>query len=202
MNGMRYFKNGNTKPSNPQPAVMNMMIIPARKPPASISMNTPNTIAKPVENATKMKWGAPTWALFHTLAEKVNECDFAQIRKSLLDTIYVICSNLPCPDCANHAKHYMDGINFNTIVTKDQLKNLLFQFHNSVNARKGVPLFSLDELDPLYSRGNLLNIIQIFMGHFKDKHRSIRMIANDFHRAKIADKLQLWFQNNIQYFSV
>ena len=135
-------------------------------------------------------------------AGKVNENDFSKIRKSLLDTIYVICSNLPCPDCANHAKQYMDGINFDTIVSKDQLKNLLFQFHNSVNVRKGVPLFHRDQLDPLYSRGNLINIIQIFMGHFRDKHRSIRMIANDFHRSKIADKLQVWFQTNIQYFSL
>lgn len=199
MNGMRYFTNGNTKPTK-QTAMMNMMIIPVKKP--QIIVNPPQIINNHPEVTTpKMKWGPPTWALFHTLAEKVNESEFAKIRKSLLDTIYVICSNLPCPDCANHAKQYMDGINFNTIITKEQLKSLLFQFHNSVNTRKGVPLFPLDQLDPLYSRGNLMVIIQNFMGHFRDKHRSIRMIANDFHRSKIADKLQVWFQTNIQYFS-
>jgi hypothetical protein len=201
MNGMRYFTNGNVKTTK-QPVIMNMMIIPTRKPNIIAG---PMVLDKPnIDETTKpkMKWGPPIWALLHTLAEKVNENDFSKIRKSLLDTIYVICSNLPCPDCANHAKQYMDGINFDTIVSKDQLKNLLFQFHNSVNVRKGVPLFPRDQLDPLYSRGNLINIIQIFMEHFRDKHRSIRMIANDFHRSKIADKLQVWFQTNIQYFSL
>jgi len=149
-----------------------------------------------------MKWGEPTWYLFHTLAEKVKEEHFQEIRKELLDVIYTICVNLPCPTCAVHAAQHMNGINFNTIQTKQQLKDMLFSFHNTVNARKQFPLFDYADLDTKYSAANTIIIIQNFMMHFQDKHSSIRMIANDLHRSRIANILKKWFNENIQYFQL
>jgi hypothetical protein len=150
----------------------------------------------------KMKWGEPTWFLFHTLAEKVKEENFPSIRLDLINIIRIICSNLPCPDCANHATEYMKKINFASIKTKQDLKFMLFQFHNVVNQKKSFPLFSSDNLDSKYSNANTVNIIQNFMIHFQDKHHGIRMIANDLHRSRIADQLKTWFNNNLQYFEL
>ena len=149
-----------------------------------------------------MKWGEPTWYLFHTLAEKVKEEYFSSVRQELLNTIYVICKNLPCPLCANHATQYMNGINFNTIQTKKDLIDLLWNFHNEVNKKKNFPVFSYDQLSEKYSRANLINIIQVFMIHFKDKHASLRMIADDLYRQQISSKMQDWFRKNIQYFNL
>lgn len=149
-----------------------------------------------------MKWGEPTWFLFHTLAEKVKDEHFSRIRKELLDVIYTICVNLPCPTCAVHATQHMNGINYSTIQTKQQLKDMLFSFHNTVNARKQYPLFDYSELDAKYSAANTVHIIQNFMVHFQDKHASIHMIANDMHRARIATILKKWFNENIQYFNL
>ena len=161
---------------------------------------TPNIeIAKPEK---KMKWGEPTWYLFHTLAEKVKDEYFQSIRLDLLNTIVIICQNLPCPDCANHATEYMKKINFSTIKTKQDLKLMLFQFHNVVNQRKKFLLFSINDLDSKYSNANTINIIHNFMYHFQDKNHSIRMISNDIYRSRIADQLKTWFNNNIQYFNV
>jgi len=159
---------------------------------------------QPHENENKpkkMKWGEPTWYLFHTLAEKVRDEHFFQIREELLNTIYSICANLPCPDCAEHASAYLNGINFKTIQTKDQLKKLLFIFHNAVNSRKGYPLFPITELDTKYSQMNLIKVIYNFMPYFQDKSKSIRMIANDFHRSRVSDQLKKWFNANIMYFN-
>jgi len=153
-------------------------------------------------NEKKMKWGEPTWFLFHTLAEKVKEEHFHSIRYELLNTIVIICKNLPCPDCANHASEYIKKIDFNSIKTKEDLKLLFFQFHNIINKKKKYPLFSIDELDLKYSNANLINIIQLFMFHFQDKHHSIRMLANDLYRSRIADQLKIWFNNYIQYFNI
>ena len=150
----------------------------------------------------KMKWGEPTWYLFHTLAEKVKDEHFAIIREGLLNTIYSICANLPCPDCAEHASAYLNGINFKTIQTKDQLKKLLFMFHNIVNAKKGFPLFPIHELDTKYSQMNLIHVIYTFMPYFQDKSKSIRMIANDFHRSRLAVQLKKWFNSNIRFFDL
>jgi hypothetical protein len=168
-----------------------------------ISQNTTvSTTVTKLNPQKKMRWGEPTWFLFHTLAEKVKEEYFHTIRYELLNTIVIICKNLPCPDCANHATEYMKKVDFNSIKTKQDLKLMLFQFHNVVNQKKQFPLFPIDELDTKYSNANLVNIIQLFMFHFQDKHHSIRMIANDLYRSRIAEQLKIWFNNNICYFDL
>jgi len=171
-------------------------------PPTQAKAVLPEPVPQPEPKKKSMKWGQPTWFLFHTLAEKVRPECFAQIRAELLNTISTICSTLPCPDCANHAKQYMAGINFNAIQTKEQLKDLLFTFHNDVNRRKQFPLFPRSELDAKYVNANTVAIIQNFMVHYVDKHASIHMIANDFYRSRIAAQLKAWFLANIQYFDI
>lgn len=162
-------------------------------------INPPNNENKTIK---KMKWGEPTWFLFHTIAEKVKSEYFSQIRKELFEIIIIICRNLPCPDCAEHATTYTNNINFNNIQTKEQLKDMLWTFHNSVNQRKMFPQFPREELDSKYSNANTIAILKNFMVHFQDKHASIRMIANDFFRNNIAEQLKKWFNNNIQYFDL
>jgi hypothetical protein len=158
--------------------------------------------ATPVVEPKKkpMKWGEPTWFVLHTLAEKIKSDKFIIIRNDLLDAIYSICTNLPCPDCANHAKKYLDAINFKLIKTKDHLKRVLFDFHNSVNSRKGYPIFSFEELNTKYKNAVTINIIHNFMFYFEDKHASPRMISNDMYRKRISKNLKIWFDKNIQHF--
>ena len=158
-------------------------------------------VPKPL-SVKKMKWGEPTWFLFHTLAEKVKPEYFAVIKKELLDLIYAICANLPCPNCASHATEYMKGINFEVITTKEHLKILLHRFHNEVNKRKGFPEFPYEQLSEKYSKANTVAIIHYFMPFFEDKHASMRMIADDLHRSRIALQLKAWFNKNIGMFDL
>jgi hypothetical protein len=153
-------------------------------------------------SAKKMKWGEPTWFLFHTIAEKVKAEYFSLVRTELLNNIFIICKNLPCPMCASHATQYLNGVNFNTIRTKDDLKLMLFHFHNAVNAKKGFPIFHLVDLDEKYSKAVTLNIINNFIMHFRDKHKSIHMISDDLYRQRLAGLLIKWFSTNIQYFQL
>lgn len=148
-----------------------------------------------------MKWGQPTWFFLHTLAEKVNENKFIEIRKELLEIIYSICTNLPCPDCSNHAKAYLDKINFNTIQTKNDLKNMLFVFHNTVNTRKSYPIFTLDELNSKYLLANTSNIFNAFFTQYLAKTGVPKMIANDMFRRRIFVKIKDWINKNIYCFS-
>jgi hypothetical protein len=147
-----------------------------------------------------LKWGPPFWFLFHTLAEKVNESKFAIMRVELLNLIFLICQNLPCPDCTNHATQYLNSINFKGIQTKQQLKETLFVFHNSVNARKGNPIFSQAELDSKYEKANLHAIWRNFIIEFSRKQKNMRMLSNDFHRENITKVLQTWFASNASNF--
>lgn len=151
---------------------------------------------------TKVKWGEPTWYLLHVLSFKIKESEFKNIRVDLLNRIYAICINLPCPDCANHAKTYLDNINFNAIQTKEDLKLLLFHFHNDVNKRKGYPQFSYDAFHEKYSTAITMNIIRNFMIHFSDKNRSFKLLPNDLHRAQLCNTLKNWFNENIHMFDM
>ena len=114
--------------------------------------NTPTIPTKPVDEINKMKWGKPTWYFLHTLAEKVKTENFDKIKNQLLNIIYSICCNLPCPTCATHAQAYLNKINFKNITSKDQLKNILYVFHNSLNKQKGYDLLSESELNSLYQK--------------------------------------------------
>lgn len=166
---------------------------------------TPKTYIQKVEekeNKKKIRWGEPFWNLFHVLAEKVKEDRFLEVRDSLLNLIHTICVNIPCPDCANHAKLYLNGINFKAIQTKTQLKEMLFQFHNSVNVRKFVPLFPRTMLDEKYARGQIVPIINHFLMHFNMKNKTIRMISDDFYRERVSQQLVKWFQENIPVYFV
>jgi len=152
--------------------------------------------------SAKMKWGQPTWYVLHCLAEKVKEEAFPSIRQELLNIIYMICANLPCPDCATHASEYLKTINYKMIQTKEQLKNMLYSFHNTVNAKKNMPIFPRDELEIKYKNMDFISTVYTFMGHFQDKHKSVRMIANDFYRSRIAEQIKIWLKNNLINFNL
>ena len=173
--------------------------------PSTISNSRNQTITQlvnsPPTEEKKILWGEPTWYLFHTLAEKVYDEKFQEIRTSLLEIIYTIAINLPCPTCAEHAKQYLVGINFNAIQSKIQLKQILFQFHNAVNARKNLPQFEVSNLDEKYSKAITINIMQNFMKQYEKKSMSVRLIADDLHRQRIIVLLKAWFNSHILYFA-
>ena len=49
-------------------------------------------------------WGPSTWIFMHTLASKIKETSFPSFGKNLIMILIQICNNLPCPECAQHAK--------------------------------------------------------------------------------------------------
>jgi hypothetical protein len=147
-----------------------------------------------------MLWGAPTWFLLHTMAEKVKEENFMAFRAKMFEIIYTICTNLPCPKCSAHATDYLKGINFNAITSKRDLQLMLFKFHNEVNGRKSLPIFDLSELNAKYSAANTVNIIHNFFFFFRDKSKNVNMISLNMYRERIIKDLQTWFQFNINNF--
>lgn len=174
------------------------------RPPPQQQQQQPQKIQQSVVQLStekKMKWGEPTWFLFHTLSYKLKDEFFSSFKNEFLNICFLICRNLPCPTCAEHATQYMQNINFNAIKTKEQLKDLFFEFHNTVNKKKGFSIFNRIDLDDKYSKANTQPIIQNFLVHFRDKSRSVRNISNDFFRERTYQQLIQWFSKNISYFN-
>ena len=158
------------------------------------SQEVNNVVKNKSSPESKMTWGEPTWFLLHTLAQKISAEGFSQIRTELFQLIIRICSNLPCPECAEHATKYLESIHFHAITTKDDLKILLWNFHNTVNERKGYPLFSFENLSK-YNHANTGNIVRNFMHHFEKKGFNMRLAAHSFHRGLAITYIRKWFAN-------
>jgi len=180
------------------PAMMN------RPPAQGYQRHVPNLPTSSVQpdgtQVPKMLWGKPTWYLLHMMATKVKDNLFPEIRTQLLATIFSICSNLPCPTCAEHAKDYLTKINFLNVQTKEELKTVLFNFHNEVNQRKGYPTMTRMEHDNLYLRSDPVVIIQNFILAFNRKNKNIRLLSDDLTRQRMTDSLKEWFKRYIGYF--
>jgi hypothetical protein len=155
---------------------------------------------EPTVPAKPISWGAPTWFLFHTLAEKIKTEAFSFLKTELLNMIYLICVNLPCPDCAAHAKGYLNGINFNTIQTKEDLKKMLFVFHNSVNEMKKFPIFSYENLTDKYKRAITNNMVSNFTSRFRAKTNNMKLLSSELQRTNVIQKFTTWFSARSQYF--
>jgi hypothetical protein len=151
---------------------------------------------------TRLRWGPSTWFLFHTLAEKIKEEKFMDLKDELLDIIKGLCMNLPCPTCSSHATEYIKKLNYISIKNKNDLKIFLFNFHNDVNIRNNINHFSLDELNYKYSKSNTLNIINNFISVYQYKNRSFNMISNEIQRQRQLEIFKSWIKQNIQYFSL
>ena len=200
-NPRQYNSYAQTNRTNNAPIAPNRMmqyVAPTPPPPQSRQNITPENATPP--KSKPMVWGQPTWYFFHTLAEKVKEDQFPQIRLELLNIINMICNNLPCPICTEHAKQFMNGVNFNTIVTKNDLKALLFRFHNEVNKRKGYPEFNQSLLDEKYSKAITSNIIHNFIGVYENRTRGFKQLADELHRSRIITILKSWLLQHITAF--
>lgn len=120
---------------------------------------------------TKEEWGNACWYLFHTLAEKLKPDQDAEV-PFLFNEIKNICGNLPCPTCSTHALNTLSTIKPGSVKTKNDLINVLIEFHNSVNSRLKTPLFTREECIEKYKKAVLKNIVNHFI-HVFDKPTGI-----------------------------
>ena len=144
-------------------------------------------------------WGPPTWLFMHTLAERIKDTSFPVIGPQLILILIQICNNLPCPECAIHAKQFWSKVKISNIKTKTDLINLLFVFHNIVNKRKESPPFKYENLQ-YYKTKNVVDTYNIFSRNFNTRG-NMNLINESFHRNMMLASLRYWFMSNLIHFS-
>jgi hypothetical protein len=186
-----------------KPQTMNMFNMTQRFNARQVQSPVASTVAEPanVDPANKILWGAPFWFFFHTLAEKLKPELFYENRGAIFGIIREICNNLPCPKCTSHATQYLNNINFNAIQTREDFIIMLYEFHNSVNKRKNLPIFPYSELQPKYEKAIFINIVNHFMHFYKMEHRIIRLMSEDMHRRRSAKSILDWLHANQHIFN-
>jgi hypothetical protein len=133
----------------------------------SLTKNKSNSLTKNKSNSlTKNKsnrayWGTPTWYLFHTLAEKINNTWYITNYTIIWNFIKDVCARLPCPFCKNHAIKYVNSTNINDVKTKEGLKKVLFNFHNHAN-KSNINISVLEK----YKKININKVLDLFENRF------------------------------------
>ena len=144
------------------------------------------------------QWGPPTWNLFHTLAEKIKEDQYPIIGLQLYYQIMQICHQLPCPECSDHAKLFLSKINTNNLKPKNELKNMLYVFHNNVNGRKNNPQYKYENLE-IYKSKNIINVFNEFSKNFTS-NGNMKLLADNFQRRQMLIAFKKWLMKNIYSF--
>lgn len=144
-------------------------------------------------------WATPTWYFFHTFAEKIHPVFYKKNVGPCFNIIKLICYNLPCPDCRYHATNYINKISIHDVSTKEDLKFVLFTFHNFVNSRLGKQMYRWEQLDK-YKRARKLPIYSLFLEKFSGGYATRRDFTQ-WHRHRAAQKVDSFMRRWWAYFS-
>jgi len=140
-------------------------------------------------------WGPAIWTLFHTLIEKMNPDAYTHVINSMFNMIVKICKYLPCPECSKDASNFLAKIKISDYKTKQDFKNMLYLFHNYVNAKKRKQLFNYTNMDK-YANLNLNVVINNFIKNYNTKG-NMNLITESFQRSFVIKDFVKW----IKYYS-
>jgi|TARA_R110002072_G_scaffold13651_6_gene57455 hypothetical protein len=130
---------------------------------------------------SKREWGNATWYLFHTLAEKLKP-EFSGEASELFRQIKLLCGNLPCPECSQHATSSLNAVNMNSINSRENLIEFIWQFHNRVNGRTGKSQYTREECRRKYSCAITRIILSNFISVFKMNARNDKAMMHSYRR--------------------
>jgi hypothetical protein len=139
-------------------------------------------------------WGPITWIFIHSFLEQINEKCFLSNKNTIIEFLRNICLNLPCQDCSNHAKNYINRqLKINNINNKEQLKSFFFRFHNNVNARLKKPIFY--DFDK-YKTSKLQLIFENFEKSYSNNYNKLNGFHNNMFRKQTIKKIKSFLNNN------
>lgn len=149
-----------------------------------------------------LSWGKITWFLFHTLAEKIKEESFNEKKDDLFKLIFLICSNLPCPECQEHALQTLKLLKINAIKSKCDFKKFIWSFHNIVNRRRKMPMFSYEDCETMYNKAKMENILNNFYIIWGKQYRVMKLMGDTFKRDRCIEYIKKWMANNGSHFDI
>jgi len=104
------------------------------------------------------------------LAEKIKDEHVHSEIVKIQEIVFMIVTILPCPECREHGKKYLQQEikhnRFGNINDKNILKTFLYNFHNVVNSKTGKRICNVDILKQ-YSNINLLFVLDQWNKYFK-----------------------------------
>ena len=131
----------------------------------------------------KSVWGPIVWSALHSLSIHIKEDSFASIKDELIDIIYKICSNLPCPSCASHSTSLLKRYRVKQRVkTKQDLIRILCVIHNEVNKRLKKQVVDVEECIRLHKDKSFKETQGLYYKTHINMQFGEKMMLYSFHR--------------------
>lgn len=116
---------------------------------------------------TTSSWGPYVWIFIHTFCERIHNDFFIKNKNTVINLLFGICKNLPCPSCTQHASSYLRNVITKRITNKDDLKRFFFDFHNDVNKRLHKDIYTdYDIYKNLHFRNIFLNFKYAYTNNY------------------------------------
>jgi len=85
----------------------------------------------------------------------------------------------------------LSKVQFDNISNKEELKLLLFNFHNYVNRKLGKSNFEMSQLDDKYSKANIWAIYNNFFKIYNSNSNTPVLMSASFHRQNNLPKIKI-----------
>ena len=142
-------------------------------------------------------WGPNIWNFLHCFCEKIDNNFFINNKMSVFMFLNNILFNLPCPICSADSRAQFSKVNYNSITNKENLKKLLFYYHNYVNKKlrkKQKPISYLN----VYKKYNIDKCYHNFKIVFFKKYSFKLNIYSKmlFNKNNEQNNVRLWWYRN------
>jgi hypothetical protein len=143
----------------------------------------------------KKDWGNAVWILFHTLAYKL-KTEYSNETAVLFTHINIICNNLPCPDCLEHATNILSKVNKHAVTSsRESLIQFLCAFHNIVNKKITAPEFPKEQLN-IYATANTAKVVSHFIQIMSSNMNNDKLMMNSFRRQNYMNSFISYINTN------
>jgi hypothetical protein len=146
---------------------------------------------------TPKYWGPSVWGFLHTLAAKISDEGYIQLRTEIYNMVYKILVLLPCPECSHDATAHFKTVPAHFLRDRTTFCNAIYLLHNKINVKLKKPLFNASHLS-VYSHSNIINAYNNFTRVFNTT--ASRLMNENLHRRMFVGNLHKWLMTNIRFF--
>ena len=151
-------------------------------------------------------WGPATWSFIHIFCQNINEKQLLSNKNEVYNFLSQILCNLPCPECSYHARLFIINCNFDKLHSKQQLIDLIFNFHNKVSARvhyknpkyKDVDIKILEQ----YKNRNTKDAFRTYHAEWitASAIKNVLAMTSTFNRHIFMEKTIKWMKSHLHLF--
>ena len=149
-------------------------------------------------NLSSILWGPPTWLLLHSIAEQIKNEDFNNYKFKFLNIIKNICLNLPCRISSQSSIFFLNNLNINTLQNLDDIKMMLYLFHNYINKNNKKQIFNFSDTKK-YKDVNISKAFGLFNNLYSN-NLYVRKSVNYNNMQLVINDINKFIEENIFYY--